>query len=419
MPELKNQSNKKSEHDRYYLTASPIKLDANGELPTRIALFVTGNWPNSIKGNFSVDLEDLKEMKEHFDKGIGFPTADASTGLAIDFMHEFQAEAGAWIKGLELDANEQDQTGTLYASPVEWTDAGEAAVRGGRFKCISPMGSFGKKNGKLSMWSDFSDLKTKLSNVLEGAGLTNIPFLRGMAPIRAAAVSDNQKDDVLFVNDEENNKEHRMNLDSLRIKAVEDLTGTEYKFLADNREQLSAEEQTKFSLVVAEKVEGEQLSTEDRATLDAIKAGSKKVVDANTEVIEKTRLDALESTVSEYKEEKAKTVLDKHVARGAIKQDATEYWTKQLLSVDGEDRKALETQLEALPSNEMLAKEIGSGEDTNAGSTAREQLHSIANQKIAAAAKEGKELLYSDALKLAARENADLQAQDLKEQGVK
>src|SRR5690348_8319482 len=33
---------------------SPIKLDANGELPTRFPVFVTGNWPDSIKGNFKV-----------------------------------------------------------------------------------------------------------------------------------------------------------------------------------------------------------------------------------------------------------------------------------------------------------------------------------------------------------------------------
>ena len=53
-----------------------------------------------------------------------------------------------------------------------------------------------------------------------------------------------------------------------------------------------------------------------------------------------------------------------------------------------------------------------------AGSTAREQLAAIATKKVADAAKDGKTLLYADALKLAARENTDLQKQDTQEQLV-
>ncbi len=71
-----------------------------------------------------------------------------------------------------------------------------------------------------------------------------------------------------------------------------------------------------------------------------------------------------------------------------------------------------------LPSNEQIGQENGSGEDVAAGSTAREQLAAIATKKVADAAKEGKTLLYADALKLAARENTDLQKQDFQEQLV-
>ena len=137
--------------DRHIFRVAPVQLDANGDLPTRVLLFITGDWPDSVKGDFSISLDDLQQMKTNFDAGIGFPTEDASTGLAIDFKHEYLDEAAAWIKGLELEADEATGQGKLYANPVEWTDSGAEAVKNGRFKCISPSGYFGRKAGRLSM----------------------------------------------------------------------------------------------------------------------------------------------------------------------------------------------------------------------------------------------------------------------------
>ena len=402
----------------------PVNLDSNGMLPTRIAVMKAGNWPDSVKGNFSISVDDLKEIKDNFDKGIGFPTEDSSTGLAIDFMHDYAAEAAGWIKGLELDANE----GVLYGSPVEWTDAGAAAIQGGKFKCISPSGYFGSKNGKqMSMWSNPTNLKEKVRNVLDGAGLTNIPFLRGMSPIRADKMEDefdntaSGYDNVIYVVQNQHKKENPMNLDSLRVKERNDLSIPEFDFLEENKAKLSAEELTKFKLEAAKKEEeGEKLSAEDKALLDAIKSGDKKVVNKEELSAEEKKIADLEKTALDYKTEKAQAVVNGHISRGAIKQDASEFWTKQLLSVEGDDRKALEDQLSAIPDNELLKeefnKEKGTSEDVAAGSTAREQYDVLAKGKVAAAAKDGKELLYADALKEVMRENPDLGAQDTKEQ---
>src|SRR5581483_5114144 len=43
-------------------------------------------------------------------------------------------------------------------------------------------------------------------------------------------------------------KETSMNLDELRVKNPEDLSGQEYKFLADNKAELSAADQERFGL---------------------------------------------------------------------------------------------------------------------------------------------------------------------------
>jgi len=405
---------------------SKVELDASGQPPSRIMIMQTGNWPDSMKGNFTINLDDLKQIKENFDNKIGFPTADASTGLAIDFMHNYAAQAGAWIKGLELDIDHNDPTqGKLFATPIEWTDAGSKAVMSGEFKMISPSGYFGRKNGKLSMWPNPQDLKEKVANVLDGAGLTNIPFLRGMSPIRASAEDDLDNkleyDKVIFIS-EKPNKELEMTLDQIRIKEANSLSTEEKAFLEEHRSELSVEEIKKFDMEAKEELSAEDkalLTPENKELLASIKSGEKKVINASDESVDKTRLDSLEATALEFKTEKANTVVEAHVKRGAIKQDAAENWTKRLLSVDTAERTALEADLAALPSNELLSNEIGSGEDTHAGNTARDQLHVIANKKVEEAAKGGKELLYSDALKQAIRENEALSTQDGIEQKTK
>src|SRR6266566_434097 len=398
---------------------SPVQLDANGELPSRVLLFITGDWPDSVKGDFSILLDNLKQMKSNFDKGVGFPTEDASTGLAIDFKHEYLDEAAGWIKGLQLEVD--GDKGKLYADPVEWTDAGIEAIKGGRYKCISPSGYFGSKSGKLSMWANPTNLKEKVANVLDGAGLTNFPFLRGMSPIRAHATADNLElayDDVIFVSNGQQQKEQKMSIDQLRVKDANELSAEEQAFLEAHKSDLSADEQKKFGLT-AEATKADELSAEDKALLAAIKSGDKMVVDKGASAVDAERLSALEATAKKYETEKAEDIVALHVTRGAIKQDAADFWTKQLLSAtNDEQRKAMEDALAGLPSNELIGKENGSGEDVAAGSTAREQLAAIATKKVADAAKEGKTLLYADALKLAARENTDLQKQDFQEQLV-
>jgi hypothetical protein len=417
MPTLKSDANK----NRVYLAASSIKLDGNGQLPTRIMLMQTGDWKDSVKGDFKITIQNLKNIKANFDAGIGFPTEDASTGLAIDLMHNYDAEAAAWIKGLELQVDENTGEGKLFANPIEWTNLGAQKVQSGEFKCISPSGFFGERNGKVSMWANPNNLKEKIQDVLDGAGLTNIPFLRGMSPVRADKLDDsaNGYDKVIYVVQDQHKKENPMNLDSIRVKERNDLSIAEFDFLQENKEKLSAPELEKFK-IEAKQEEGTELSAEDKSLLDSIKSGDKKVVDKEELSADQKKVADLEKVALDYKTEKAQAIVDGHVARGAIKQDANEFWTKQLLSVEGDDRKALEDQLNGLPSNEKLKEEFnsekGTSEDVAAGLTAREQLDALAKAEVAKAAKEGKELLYAEALKQVMRANEDLAKQDGKEQ---
>ncbi len=404
---------------------SQIKLDASGELPSRFPIFVTGDWPHSIKGNFKVGLDNLKRMKEKFDTGIGFPTKDASTGLAVNFGHDVGGPAGAWVKGIELEANEAAGTGTLYATQVEYTDEGEKAVRSGRYKCISPEGAFGFKNGQLSALPSHLNLKEKLTDVLTGFGFTNMPYLSEMSPVMCSATADDGP--MIFIKDKENDA---MNLDALRIKDKKDLKAEELAFITDNRDKLSADELKRFELTIPDTLSAEDrelltaikagskkvvdtsmtldaLSTEDRDMLTAIRSGSKKVVDAS--VVDKLdKLDALEATAEAYRKDKADQFVTEQLTRGALKPDQKDATVKMLLSMDSAARKAFEDHLSALPSNELLAVEIGHSKDVTIDVADELKQKTLSVQKEAKAS--GETLSYAQAQDRLMRDDADIKA---------
>lgn len=436
---------------------SPFKLDANGNLPTRFPVFVTGDWPHSIKGNFKVALDNLKRMKEKFDAGIGFPTKDASTGLAVNFGHDVGGPAGAWVKGMQLEANEAAGTGTLYASQVEYTDEGEKAIRSGRYKCISPEGAFGYKNGALSALPSHLNLKEKLTDVLTGFGFTNMPYLSEMAPVMCSATADDGP--MIFIKDKENDS---MNLDALRLKDNKDVTTEERQFLSANKDKLMTEELSRFGFTTAT----DTLSDADRELLAAVKSGSKKVVDKTNDnededkmsdvdkqmmadiksgkkkvvdvgekldaltqadrdtltaiqsgdkkLVDKDtlskldKLDKLEAIAEEYEHNKAKQIVLSHIERGAVKQDQEEPTVNILLSAQGDARKTFEDHLSALPSNDLLAREIG--HDQAVESDILSELNTKTKETLSKAKEGGEILTWGQAQERLMRQDTDLKS---------
>lgn len=368
------------------LSSIPIAPNAAGELPTRFPLLTTFDLKNSNRGHFTVTPTHLRQAKEKFDAGIGFPSSDPSTGLAGDFEHNGHKEAAFWYHAVDVVPHPTDSTkATLYADQVEWTDAGQEAVKGGRFKMVSPTGAFGTKNGKLSVYPHHADLNDKLSNVLMGAGLTNEPFQNMMAPIRLSVHGDEV---VAEVNDNQKESDSmEMDLDKLRVMDREKLQVPQLDKLEASKDKLSADELKKFKL---ETQAADTLSAEDKTMLEAIKAGSKKVVDADAApdtlsatdkdlltaiqsgdkvVIDKAAAEqlaaipSLQKTSEEYRRDKTERFVREQLQRGAIKPDKEKETVDMLMNADEATRKTLEDHLAALPTNELLAAEIGHEKD--------------------------------------------------------
>ncbi len=128
-----------------------------GEAPEYIRVLPLGH-VSSEKGNFTVDAESFRSIKNH----IQYRNID----VVIDYEHQtlanVQAPASGWIKELSLKSD------GIYAR-VEWTKRGKSYVLNKEYRYLSPVVEIRKEDGKV----------TKLHSV----ALTNAPAIHGMTPI--------------------------------------------------------------------------------------------------------------------------------------------------------------------------------------------------------------------------------------------
>jgi hypothetical protein len=120
-----------------------------------------------------LDDTSLESLCNRFDRDSAAPNF---AGLLIDFDHfsydpDKSSEAAGWLQKL------QRRPDGLYGQ-IKWTDAGESAIRNGRYRFVSPTwlrGDCEPVSGE--------DAKTLRPLRLDSLALTNSPNLRGMAPL--------------------------------------------------------------------------------------------------------------------------------------------------------------------------------------------------------------------------------------------
>lgn len=141
----------------------PILLAEGNTPPVEIQVLKCGTFHSPQYGTFDITPAILASMAKNFtDKVRGID-------LALDFAHESDKEAAAWFEELYLKEDGQQ----LWAK-VRWTDKGATVVLGKQYRYISADFTF--------EYQDNETLK-KYGPTLLGAGLTNRPVLKGMAPV--------------------------------------------------------------------------------------------------------------------------------------------------------------------------------------------------------------------------------------------
>ncbi len=154
-----------------------------------------GEFPHAGAGVIQViDQEACVAMAARF-------VADANTpnfpGLLIDFDHfsldgEKRSEAAGWI--LSLEARE---TG-LWAQ-IRWSDIGEEAVKGGRYRFLSPVWA---RSDCVDLGSDPQSGRDRVRPVrILNAAVTNDPNLKGMVPLSNRAEGGSLKPESEGKND--------------------------------------------------------------------------------------------------------------------------------------------------------------------------------------------------------------------------
>lgn len=144
----------------------PIKLSEDKVVPKSVQLLRVGTFLFENGETIQVTRELLKSFKKNFDKKVrGYEDGR----LPIDYFHENEKVAGGWINQINL-TNEDTE---LWADVI-WTPRAEKMLADGEIRYVSAEFHFDYQHNEGG---------TKWGPTLFGAGLTNRPFIKGMAPV--------------------------------------------------------------------------------------------------------------------------------------------------------------------------------------------------------------------------------------------
>ncbi|MGE3612270.1 MAG: phage protease [Sulfurimonas sp.] len=130
-----------------------------------IVVGVVGEWHGHPNGSFKITAEDLKTIKENFDK--------QQTEIVIDYEHQTlygtEAPAAGWISELMIEDDK-------LLAKVSWTEKAAEYIKNGEYKYISPVYVFDSFDNKTNAY-----IGIKLHSV----ALTNTPFLDELGEVHA------------------------------------------------------------------------------------------------------------------------------------------------------------------------------------------------------------------------------------------
>ena len=217
-------------------------------------------------------LKITKKMMEDF---VGnFHEGVYGTDVQVNFSHDRDGEAAGWIKDVYI-------AGDVLLAEVEWTPIGVEKIKSKQFRFIS---------SELAISYPHYSTGEKIKNVLIGIALTNIPAVKGLAPVQLS-------EQVLTYL---NNQETMTKKKELLGEEVKEETPIE---AADPKVEEVEEE--KVEEVEEEKVEEVEEEKEDE--VEEVEAEKEELEEGNPkeeEVVEEEE----EEEVKEELEEKVETV---------------------------------------------------------------------------------------------------------------
>ena len=398
---------------RALITKVKLKADARGEAPSQIEVLRAGTWNTPWHGDFDITVGDLHEFAANFAKGVGLVADDPKA--PINYAHESWDKAAGWITSLAVDEVRQALTAN-----VEWTPAGEQALKDGEWAYLSP-----EFNPRGLPWEDpeggEDGIPVFVNNVLTGAAVTNIPLFKKLKPIMASRVPQRktkQADATPGDGDKQHNQGEPMELEAIRAKEVADLTNEEKTFLSEHKADLTDDERTKFGLVdeptepvtpvtpaepaaPAEPTTPAAPATEPVAEPAApVQASAPTGVQITADRLAKLEADAEagRKAMAQLERDRVDNIVAASVTAGQIKSDDKAGWVDVLTASSKDQQVKIQSLLASLPTNEHLGEELG-GEGAAVSTDATQELHRKVVASIKEADAKGKVLAYSTARK--------------------
>lgn len=132
---------------------------------SRVLIALVGEWHGHEAGSFKLEVADMQQMKDNFDKQL--------IDVVCDYEHQTltgeTAPASGWIKSLSIEDDK------LYAH-VEWNKEAKEMIQAKKYKYVSPViipNTIDTVSGNSIGWT------------LHSLSLTNTPFLQELGEVIA------------------------------------------------------------------------------------------------------------------------------------------------------------------------------------------------------------------------------------------
>lgn len=204
-----------------------ITLSEDLKVPEVIQLLRTGSFED-----LDITKEILSNLKKNFDEKVrGYDDGK----LPIDYFHENEKIAAGWIQSLTISAD-----GTELWAEVKWTPGGAKKISEGELRYVSVEFSFDYKDNESGK---------KFGPTLFGAGLTNRPYVKSMAPI--VEFSENKNKEKLKMTLEEAKKKIE-ELEEINGKMEKELSDMKSKYAENEKKMAENEKAGKFNKLLSD-----------------------------------------------------------------------------------------------------------------------------------------------------------------------
>ncbi len=231
-------------------------------IDTDLQLMKVGTFRINKKETIEITRRHLTTLKQNFDDKV------RKIDLMIDFAHDSDKDAAAWITEVYL----QNDDNELWVK-VDWTPKGEKAVRNKSYRYISA-----------DFDPDYMDNETqeKFGFTLLGAGLTNRPVIKGMEPLILSEINNNNNKEDQMTDDMKKKFEEMEKKMAEKDKQIKELTeklACRDKEMGEMKKEkkLAEEKAEKERKLAEEKAEKEKALTEKKGKFDKMLSEGKAV----------------------------------------------------------------------------------------------------------------------------------------------